>query len=259
MRTSRIAIALSIVAILSAVGLVYAASYTLSSGEFVGLGAAKGRLQFDDTTVDKIRTIDADFSIESATLLPRSLNFSLASGGSPLGSIQHDTRGKMIFTTSSGGSGKVGFDFVGGPIYVSTAVASRAYNSADQSISNATNVAVALNSENHDSDDIHDNSTNNTRLTAKTAGYYTVSGGITFASNSTGTRSVSIRKGGSTYIAAISQAASASGGTYIGVDTQFYLGANEYVELMAYQNSGGALNVLRISDHSPFFAMARVP
>ena len=65
-----------------------------------------------------------------------------------------------------------------------------------------------------------------------------------FSANATGVRSVGIRLNGSTYVA--SQGSSSMGATLttvVNVTTVLDLAANDYVELIGYQSSGGALNV----------------
>lgn len=58
--------------------------------------------------------------------------------------------------------------------------ACRVYNNANISIPNATYTALQFNSEDFDTDNMHDNTTNNTRLTCKTAGIYLITGSVSF-------------------------------------------------------------------------------
>jgi hypothetical protein len=53
-----------------------------------------------------------------------------------------------------------------------TVQAARVYHSADQSVSNAAWGALAFDSEDTDSEGLHDNSTHNSRLTVVHAGTY---------------------------------------------------------------------------------------
>src|SRR5262245_40483526 len=67
-----------------------------------------------------------------------------------------------------------------------TVPAARAYHSANQSINSGTNTTLNFDSERFDSDTIHDNVTNNSRLTCKTAGKYLICCNVRWASNATG-------------------------------------------------------------------------
>lgn len=134
-----------------------------------------------------------------------------------------------------------------------------AYHNADQSISNITQTALALNSERWDTDVIHDNSTNNSRLTCKTAGVYLIIGTMAYANNTTGVRQAAIRLGGSTFIASVLVNANGGSNLTVLVVTRIYpLAVNEYVELVAFQDSGGSLNVTSAGNYSPEFMMIRL-
>lgn len=104
----------------------------------------------------------------------------------------------------------------------------------------------------------HDTVTNNSRMYARTAGKYRITGQITFTSNATGTRAADIR---------MNAAGSNVGGTDVLVSTQSALGsstatsvpfqsplvvfaAGDYVEMFAYQSSGGALLLLNGSRYT---------
>lgn len=115
---------------------------------------------------------------------------------------------------------------------------------ATQSIANNAEVAIAFTSEAYDTDGMHDNSTNNTRVVCKTAGIYSIVGGVQFDSNSTGLREVAIKLNGATYLQYVRVDANAGGTHYININTQHQLAVNDYVELVVKQTSGGALNVL---------------
>src|SRR6266498_153432 len=76
----------------------------------------------------------------------------------------------------------------------------RVYHNVAQTTTTAIALALAFNSERFDTDTIHDTLTNNTRLTCKTAGVYEIGGGVEFAANATGVRSLQIRLNGTTAI-----------------------------------------------------------
>jgi len=149
---------------------------------------------------------------------------------------------------------------------VSYAPAVRVFNNANISIT-ASGVAQALtfNSERFDqagnaADTMHDTSTNTGRLTCRYAGVYWVRGNAEFAANATGMRRLGIRlNGAGNDYARYSQGNQGAGNAVpIQVDSLMLLAVNDYVELMATQDSGGALNVLATGNYSPEFMMVRV-
>lgn len=91
-----------------------------------------------------------------------------------------------------------------------------------------------------------------TRITAPADGWYFFEGGVEFAANATGSRTLSLRVNGSTiFKAQRSNSNSASASTLLSISALYRLAAGDYVELVAFQNSGGALNVNTQSDYSP--------
>jgi hypothetical protein len=119
----------------------------------------------------------------------------------------------------------------------------RVYDGSTQSISNNSRTAVAFDTESYDTDTMHDNSTNNERLIAKTAGKYIISGNIGFAANATGEREAWINHSADGDIAAATRAGEGDRTNYMSVTTAYDMAADEYVVLQVYQNSGGSLNV----------------
>lgn len=94
-------------------------------------------------------------------------------------------------------------------------------------------VACAFAAENFDTDTMHDNVTNNTRITFTTAGKYWVGGNITCGSNSNfGAR---IRLNGTTVLAQTLAGNSTTEGA--SVSTIYDFAASDYVELQGNANS----------------------
>jgi hypothetical protein len=136
--------------------------------------------------------------------------------------------------------------------------AAEAFHSANQSITSGTETTLSFNSENFDNDTIHDNATNNWRLTCKTAGKYLVYFTFEFAANATGERYAYIRRNGTTAMAYdIRQAVSASLPTTLDKARVLDLAVNDFVDVIVFQNSGGALNVSAAGVYSPVFGMVR--
>ena len=114
-------------------------------------------------------------------------------------------------------------------------------HSAAQSIPDATATIPAFDTEEYDTDTIHDVTTNNSRLTCKTAGKYLCILTSAWASNTTGRRTGDFRVNGTDIISGHSIAPAP---TYpINVSATIVdLAVNDYVEARVAQNSGAALN-----------------
>ena len=121
-------------------------------------------------------------------------------------------------------------------------------NSADQSIANNSPTAVSFDAEDHDVGSLHDNVTNNTRITIPAGGdtgQWIFVATVRWAGNATGDRTVIIRKNG---------AGNALGAAYFGnpgsadftMTCTAYVNApavSDYFEVVVTQLSGGNLNV----------------
>ena len=133
-------------------------------------------------------------------------------------------------------------------------------HSISQSIATATDTALAFDTERFDTDTMHDTATNNSRLTATTAGKYRISANVSFASNATGYRAVWLRKNGNSAnpLARVVSPPVNGAITELCVSILENLVAADYVEVMVYQNSGGALNCEAAGANLPRFDMERV-
>ena len=133
-------------------------------------------------------------------------------------------------------------------------VGCRVYHNADQSIDNSSATKLAFNSEVFDTDTMHDNSTNNSRITINTAGKYlfifhgswsaaaTLDGQFTFLLNNTTTLGWERQAGQiASTIAAIVDCA-----------------VTNYMEVSVSQTSGGALNMRYLAEYSAYFYAQRV-
>lgn len=140
-------------------------------------------------------------------------------------------------------------------------IACRVYNNAAFTHNSTGNyLAITFNAERRDAFAMHSTITNTSRITIRVSGWYLVTGHAVFDGNATGIRRLALRVDGSTYIAATNHvAASASEGSYLTVSTLYYLAADSYVELMAYQNSGGSLDILASGNFTPELAVAKFP
>jgi hypothetical protein len=121
------------------------------------------------------------------------------------------------------------------------------YNSAVQSLADATYTALTFDSEDHDEFGMHSTSVNTSRITipAGAGGVYLVGGTIYYVANATGIRGARILKNGATDVVTASfvPAVSSSGlGAGVHIAGLVSLSAADYLELLGFQNSGGALN-----------------
>lgn len=135
----------------------------------------------------------------------------------------------------------------------------RIFNSASQSPANITETALTFDSERFDTDNMHSTSVNTSRITINTAGLYSIAGMMSWAANGTGIRQIGIRLNGATYVALVLVASSGAGAaTLMNVGTLYRFAVNDYVELVGYQSSGGALAVAVNGNYSPEFTACRI-
>lgn len=119
----------------------------------------------------------------------------------------------------------------------------RAFRGTAQSINNSTFTSINLTSESVDTDGLHDNVTNNTRLTIALTGKYLIIGFLQFATNGTGERICRLLLNGTDGLGDFGLPASASIAIVIVNSAYSGFTATNYIEIQAWQNSGGALNV----------------
>lgn len=137
----------------------------------------------------------------------------------------------------------------------------RVYHNANISIANNTTTVLPFNSENFDTDNIHDTATNNTRLTCKTSGKYQITANVAWALGTGGRRGVNIKLNGIAFNYIASQESSPQpdnvGYAVQNVTTLYNLNVGDYVEVEVYQSSGASLNI-QASNYTPLFMMAKV-
>jgi hypothetical protein len=159
------------------------------------------------------------------------------------------TRGDTIIRNSSNVTARLG---VGGASQVIKSdgtdvswnylprIAVFAYMSTTQSFNATTLTYITLDSEAYDTNVFHDNTTNNSRLTAPITGTYCVAGGIWYATTS-GTNYLLFDKNhGGVYIRG---GAIAVGGTASGcsLTTDVALTAGDYIEMVGYHTQAGSI------------------
>ena len=118
----------------------------------------------------------------------------------------------------------------------STDISCRVYAGGATTLS-TTFASVAFNTENFDTDTMHDNSTNNSRITIKTAGKYQVGGQINIATNAT--LGLRLFVNGGSVIGRIFQGNSGST-EGANISTIYNFAVNDYIELQGAVGTGTA-------------------
>lgn len=132
----------------------------------------------------------------------------------------------------------------------------RVYHNTSQSVATATWTSLAFNSERYDVGTMHSTSTNTSRITIPSGGdgVYSIGGSMQFANgSSTGVRVAGILLNGATYLQTNGFNSVTSDATSVVVQCDYKLAAGDYIQLQAYQTSGGLLNVFSNANYSPEF------
>lgn len=123
----------------------------------------------------------------------------------------------------------------------------RVYKSTTTTISNGTLTALSsFNTERWDTDAYHDTGTNPGRISIPSGhdGLFAAGAHTEWDANSTGVRTIYIRKNGTDYLAGLRYNASGSSNTTgLSVVTMAPLVATDYLEVVVYQDSGGDLDL----------------
>jgi hypothetical protein len=128
----------------------------------------------------------------------------------------------------------------------------RAVVSAAQSIPNNSSVVKQFSTEFTDTD----NAWNGSRFQPNVAGFYLVSWSIQYPSGGTGERSTSLRQNGSVTLAgAVINASSGGNPTVSATFIASLNGTTDYLEVMAYQNSGAAIDTTADASRNYFSAV----
>ncbi|KKW10827.1 MAG: hypothetical protein UY48_C0029G0014 [Candidatus Gottesmanbacteria bacterium GW2011_GWB1_49_7] len=134
-------------------------------------------------------------------------------------------------------------------------IGARVYNSTDFShTSSGSWVPITFDTERFDTDGIHSTVSNTSRLTINKAGKYLIGGLVRFAPNTVGQRALRISLDGTIYIASVqTHSVLTSVGLEMQVCTIYDLAVANYLELEAYQDSGGTLAITASTYYSPVF------
>lgn len=144
------------------------------------------------------------------------------------------------------------------PIVISNYQGARVYNNANITIATgAAATALTFNTTRYNTD------TNwivasPGRLSCVTAGVYEISVNISWDINATGVRYLAIQLNGATVIASSKISAVSGDNTDQNVSTFYSMNSGDYVRAIAYQTSGGNLNILSVGNYSPEFMIQKI-
>lgn len=123
---------------------------------------------------------------------------------------------------------------------------------AGQTFTTGVEASVVFDDERWDTDSMHSNTVNNTRITFNTPGLYTITGHGSFAANATGNRYLAIRLNNTSYIAVDLRApVTAVNACDMSIATIWKMAAGDFIELKAFQASGGNLALGKLANYSP--------
>jgi hypothetical protein len=137
-------------------------------------------------------------------------------------------------------------------------ISARVYHTGPVTIPDSVNTVLTFDSARYDTANIHNPDTNASRLTAPIAGKYLLFGHVTWVGDPTiGLRQLAIYKNGDPIAIQFQPGATFS------IATHHELKANDYVELLVFQNSGGPHTIADgchpAQNYAQEFGMVKVP
>jgi hypothetical protein len=130
----------------------------------------------------------------------------------------------------------------------------RVYDSTTQSVPSATSTAFTFDTERWDSSNLHDTVTNPSRITITSPGKYHITGNIEWPTAGGSRRIILIRLNGTTIIAQTETDLPASQTITQNISTDWNFAANDYVEILGYQDSGGPLTIAASTGYQAEFS-----
>jgi hypothetical protein len=124
-----------------------------------------------------------------------------------------------------------------------------------QTIANNTVTAISFDTEDFDTDTMHDPASNPTRLTCNTPGRYLVAGSIPYDAGTTGNREARITKNGSDVSGGRNLIPAPGGGGLVVLTPiiEVSLVAGDFLELRANQSNGTSLTTTAVNSVFPMF------
>jgi hypothetical protein len=238
-----------------------AANATISD-EFMRIDGSAGRLGIGTTSPDGVVAISAstaDVYIQSTADNAATLHIDAGASNDATivfedndtarWAIGHDSTDSDTFKVSNnatlGTNDYLEVDTTGA-VNLPSQPRCRVYNSANQTLTTATEASITWDSEQFDDGGLHSTSSNTERLTAPVAGTYMIILNVNFAGNLDGHRFAAITYNGTANVIAKSYAEPDTASTSdeaLNVVALFKLAASDYVVARAYQNTGGNLDV----------------
>jgi hypothetical protein len=126
---------------------------------------------------------------------------------------------------------------------VTGAVQGSAFHNTTQALANATFTALNFNSEDYQVGALHSTSVNNSRITIATTGKYLFIATVCFVPNATGQRIIVGKINGTTFFDKLDFPTNGTQTFEAQLSKLIALTAGDYVEIFAFQDSGGSLNV----------------
>jgi len=139
----------------------------------------------------------------------------------------------------------------------SVAVGAHITRGSDQSIASGSSTAISFSAARFDPLGMFAAALP-TRLTCRVSGVYLLVGQVSFNQNATGRRVAILRKNGSLQIAGQTVGGYSDAPSHACATTLAALDEGDYLELLAYQNSGGNLAVKALGDYSPELSAVRI-
>lgn len=139
-----------------------------------------------------------------------------------------------------------------------------AYISSAQAIGNSANTFIQFNAETEDTGAavdgtaMHDNVTNNSRVTVQRDGLYLINAQVVFDANSTGVRTISILQNATNTLFFADANAASAGESCLSGTVVRRLTLADYVGVRVNQNSGGSLNAAADGDGGTFLSVTRI-
>lgn len=240
-------------------------------------GATKMKITYDakglvtagaDAAIDDLSDVVISSAVNGQALTFNGTNWvnSTPAGGGDVTGQSESIDGEIaLFSSTTGKAIKratgTGFVYATDGVYSvvdgpTNSYKARVTRTTTQAISDNSETKVEFATETYDTNNNFDNATNY-RYAAPANGYYQVNAQIAFAANSTGDRILTIKKNDTDFAKTFGNPRSGlpdydggqdfTGYTGYGVcnySDVIYLDATDYIEVYAYQNSGGSLNIV---------------
>lgn len=132
----------------------------------------------------------------------------------------------------------------------------RAFNSANITVGSASLSVLNLDSERFDTQAMHSTVSNTGRITAPTGwgGIYVFGGGINWQASAAGTkRQLALKLNSATVVALVTIPVPTAILIDMNIHAVYSLAAGDYVEMLAYQDTGGNLNCQSSANNGPEF------